>query len=181
MQKLASIMAAAILAIGILLCAGCGSFEDDYYVYEVSKYKDIGISQYDVVYYDTRRNYSGEILTGFVEELHFDKTSWTESQIKESLREIYPGIDEMPFVQSTLTDEGDYYCSIVEFDDLDVLDNLTVLYQHETLFDSSLHDSSTEAETLVSAVSFKLSLGGTLIQEDDIDRLGLHYFASKES
>ena len=84
----------------------------------------------------------------------------------------------MSFASVTVTDEGDYYCCIVEIKDLDNLDNLTTLYENKALFSST----RTRAEAQVSAESFEQSIvnqGGELIDDSDIKNLGLHYSFGK--
>ncbi len=172
-----------VAAVAVMACAfavGCSGDSDKYHVYKIDDAQN-GYVEYDIVYYDNRSNYDGPVMTGFVDETHYNKNLWTQSEIESVCADIYPGIDDMSFVSMTITDEGDYYCCIVEFKGLDKLDNLTELYKTGALFSNASNQQ--KAESLVSATSFENSIkiqGGKLIEDDDVKDLDLHYSFGKK-
>ncbi len=187
MKRLAKMVIALAFASFAILAVGCSESADPYDVYKIDRYKDQGVMEYDVVYYKPGSTSLGDTLSGYVDESHFEKSKWSEDQVKETIAKSYPDIDSMDFVKSSFTDEGDYYCTIVEFDKLDKLDTLTTLYQHGTLFSRGIDitgkgavaDPDAQADKQVGASFFRSSLGGTKVEEKDIDALEMHYFAKQ--
>jgi len=177
MKKLMYALAFMAVAAMVVFSVGCSS-EDKFHVYRITD-KDNSYIEYDVVYYDTRSNYKGEVLTGFIDESHYFKSSWSREDVEKLVEDVYPGINNMSFASVTITEEADYYCCIVKFDDLDKLDNLKTLHDNECLFEPTFMSSS---ESLVSAEFFERSIvsgGGTEIDEKELGSLDIHFNAKK--
>ncbi len=70
------------------------------------------------------------ILKAIHVETHFYKSAgYTEDQISQiDIEQLYPGIKALPFVETSYSDEGDYYTFIIKYNELDDPDHLDQLY-----------------------------------------------------
>lgn len=172
MKKAIGIVVAAVAVAMLAIGVGCSaSSSSKYNVYELD-YKSSGYVEYDIVFSKYDSAYKDDVLSGFIDETHYYKTSYTLSDVEDICDEVYPGIDGLSFVTQTITDEGDYYCCIVEFKDLDKSDNLKTLYDKKLLF-----SISSNSDRLVDASFFQSSIkhqGGVEVSESDVPGLGLH-------
>ena len=85
-----------------------------------------GYKSFQNIYYGT----DSKILRAVhVEEHIYKSIGVTENDMKAiDLNNTYPGITDLDFVKSHYTDEGDYYCFIAEYNELDDPDHLDQLY-----------------------------------------------------
>ena len=81
---------------------------------------------YQVIYYGNDTNVLKAI---HVEEHYFKSAGFTEDLIKSlDLNDTYPGITDLDFVKVSYSDQGDCYCTITEYNQLDDPDHLDQLY-----------------------------------------------------
>lgn len=174
------LLLAVMLCLTALLLVGCAETPDSrtVFVAETDSY-----TEYDIVYYRHNSAYDGNVITKFVDETHYDKAAgWTLEDVETMPEAAYPGFDSMDFTSSSVTDEGDYYCCICEFDDLDKLANLEVLRENDALFTSqegSDSDALVDADYFIRSIQFNITRPSTKLTEEEVAKLGLHYDAAQ--
>ena len=90
-------------------------------------YVDEGsLREYQVVFYG---GVTG-VLKAIHDELHLYKSAGYTEEIVKSLdmNDIYPGFSDLSYTKTSYTDQGNYFCFVAEFNELNDPDHLDELY-----------------------------------------------------
>ena len=133
--------------------------------------KEDNYSEYVVVYYGADTH----TLKGFVDETHFMKVAgYTQEDLEGADYEsVFPNLSSLDFAKTSVVDEGDYYCVMVTFKDLDDVDNV------RAFIDSGIFtpDSGNDDAILIDANSVMnhlVSQGATEIDAIEAADIPLH-------
>ncbi len=184
-------LATALLVCLTLVLGACSSPEPDkYVVYDTkpSMLYDVGDSMkyYQVVIYrETGEEdeieiikHKNDLLTGMADEVHLMKSDFSGEDAQELADSFYEGVvfDAIECASKSITDEGDYYCILFLFKDLDKAANVKDLVDAGVL---TSNDDSEESSGRVSAgtvmQSIALSMGTTELSEEEAAALELHF------
>jgi len=185
-------LAAALLVCLTLVLSACSSSSepDKYVVYDTkpSLLYDVGDSMkyYQVVIYrETGEKddieiikHKNDLLTGMADEVHLMKSDFSGEDAQELADSFYEGVDfdAIECATKSLTDEGDYYCILFLFKDLDKADNVKDLVDAGILTRSDESDDSSgrvSAGTVMQSIAF--SVGTTELSEEEAAALDLHF------
>ena len=185
-------LVAAMLACLVLVLCACssGSEPEKYVVYETKPSVVYDTSEtmryYQVVFYRESGDsdeteiikHENDLLTGMADEVHLQKSAFTEDEANELADSFYEGVDfdAIDCASKSLTDEGDYYCVLFLFKDLDKKENVEALVDADILTST---DEGEEGNGLVSAgsvmQSIAFSIGTTELSEEEVAELDLHF------
>lgn len=185
-------LAAALLVCLTLVLSACSSSSepDKYVVYDTkpSMLYDVGDSMkyYQVVIYrETGEKddieiikHKNDLLTGMADEVHLMKSDFSGEDAQELADSFYEGVDfdSIECATKSLTDEGDYYCILFLFKDLDKADNVKDLVDAGILTrsdDSGDSSGRVSAGTVMQSIAF--SVGTTELSEEEAAALDLHF------
>ena len=181
MKKLLAGAFAALMVAFVL--SGCSASADKYTVIQTDYTSYI---EYDIVYYRHDSTYKDNVITGYIDESHFPKSEgWTADDVLASIEQVYPGFNSMSFTTSRVTDEGDYYCCICMFDDLDKLANIRTLHENGVLFKQSAIGSGDDdaligSDYFIQSIKFNFLNETKELTESEVQQLGLHFESMKK-
>ena len=114
--------------------------------------------------YITLFYYEGShVLAQLNDETHFHKDAgYTLDYLKsQDYDQYYPGISNLNFADIQVTDEGDYFCVIVRFKELSVLENMEAMKASGLITgnpNDEIFDADVVAEKLIAAGMQELSM-----------------------
>ena len=179
---------AALLVCLTLVLSACESTKG-YVVYETQPSIMVDTSDkmkyYQVVIYEEHGDddetsiikHKNDLLIGMADEIHLQKSAFSEDEAKEIADSFYEDVDfdSMKFASKSMTDEGDYYCLLYQFEDLGMADNVKALVDAGILTKTDSDDSAgrVSAGSIMQSIAF--SLGTTELSEEEVAKLDLHF------
>ena len=130
-----------------------------------------GYREYHIIYY----GHDTHGLKKMSVQVQFDKAAgFTEEDLNEyDVEEVYPGFNSFSFANKQVMDDGDFYTLILNFEDLDNMDNVDAMEANGIITTEDIEDA-----TMVDADSYMDSLrdaGGTEVGITDDAYLTLHF------
>ena len=127
--------------------------------------------EYHIIYYGN----DSHGLKKMSIQIQFDMAAgYTEEYLSEyDVEEVYPGFNSFSFANKQVVDDGDFYTLILNFEDLDNMDNVDAMEANGII---STEDN--DAATMVDADSYMDSLrsnGGVEVEITDDAYLTLHF------
>lgn len=121
--------------------------------------------------------HKNDLLIGMADELHLQKSAFSKEEAQELADTIYEGVDfdSIKCASKSMTDEGDYYCLLYQFEDLDMADNVKALIDAGVLTKTDSEDTNgrVSAGSIMQSIAF--SVGTTELSEEEVAKLDLHF------
>lgn len=196
LSRLALVMAVVMCCMALTAMAGCSgsgsSLSGAHSVYQMRSFLSESNREYncyEIVYYrmSTKQDankiieHEDDALVGYIDEIHCKKAAgYTEKSVADLVSEAYPSISTMDFVSTSISDEGDYYCALVKFDNLDDKANIQKLVDAGILTKSKNDDGDNSVDGLINAGFYMMNLrtnGWEKLSDDEVSNLDLHFEA----